>query len=95
MSGSPNGGRTIDCDVHCAPESAAALAPYLSEDRQEYVASSGIKIMGLPVAYPPGAPTATAAARDGAGPGVPSTLRASRGEAARSGGPGGTRSSAA
>jgi len=74
MSASPNGGRAIDWDVHCALESAAALAPYLSEYWQEYIASSGIKIMGLPVAYPPGAPTsATAAARDGAGPVVPSS----------------------
>jgi uncharacterized protein len=45
----------IDCDVHCAPASLAALAPYLDDYWREYVSEAGIRLAGLPTAYPPGA----------------------------------------
>jgi predicted TIM-barrel fold metal-dependent hydrolase len=74
VSAASNAQGAIDCDVHCAPATAAQLAPYLDEYWQDYIANSGIKLMGLPVAYPPGSPTtAVEAARDGDGSGVPST----------------------
>jgi predicted TIM-barrel fold metal-dependent hydrolase len=47
----------IDCDVHCAPASLADLTPYLPEYWREYVSDAGIRLTGLPTAYPPGAPT--------------------------------------
>jgi predicted TIM-barrel fold metal-dependent hydrolase len=47
----------VDCDVHCAPASMAQLEPYLDEYWRDYVDGSGIRINGLPVSYPPGAPT--------------------------------------
>jgi uncharacterized protein len=47
----------IDCDVHCAPESLAALAPYLSDYWQEYTTTAGIRLTGMSNAYPPKAPT--------------------------------------
>ena len=70
---SSHGRGVIDCDVHCAPASVAQLAPYLSEYWQDYIANSGIKIMGLPVAYPPGAPTQPHGRRRTAGAEAPST----------------------
>ncbi|HEY7251571.1 MAG TPA: amidohydrolase family protein [Methylomirabilota bacterium] len=48
---------TIDCDVHCAPESYTALYPYLSDYWREYIEEAGIRMTGLTHAYPPGAPT--------------------------------------
>jgi predicted TIM-barrel fold metal-dependent hydrolase len=49
--------RAIDCDVHCAPESIDALAPYLSDYWRHYIEEAGIPLHGLVTAYPPGAPT--------------------------------------
>lgn len=62
----------VDCDVHCAPASIDALRPYLSEYWQEYIDGASIRILGMPTAYPPGAPTsATADVRAAHGPAVP------------------------
>lgn len=47
----------IDCDVHCAPTSLDALAPYLSDYWREYTATAGIRLIGMANAYPPRAPT--------------------------------------
>jgi predicted TIM-barrel fold metal-dependent hydrolase len=47
----------IDCDVHCAPSSLDALAPYLSEYWREYTTTAGIRLTGMSNAYPPRAPT--------------------------------------
>jgi uncharacterized protein len=52
----------IDCDVHCAPPSLAALAPYLSAYWQEYTQTAGIRLIGMATAYPPRAPTSGASA---------------------------------
>ena len=59
MSGVPAG--AVDCDVHCAPASLGALAPYLDEYWREYVAEAGVRLSGMAAAYPPGAPTTGAA----------------------------------
>ena len=45
----------VDCDVHCAPASLDALAPYLSDYWLEYVSDAGIRLGGLATTYPPGA----------------------------------------
>jgi predicted TIM-barrel fold metal-dependent hydrolase len=47
----------IDCDVHCAPPSLAALGPYLSDYWREYTQTAGIRLVGMASAYPPRAPT--------------------------------------
>jgi predicted TIM-barrel fold metal-dependent hydrolase len=65
----------VDCDVHCAPAAMAQLEPYLDDYWRDYVDGSGIRINGLPVAYPPGAATTArpdARPAGGASP-VPST----------------------
>jgi predicted TIM-barrel fold metal-dependent hydrolase len=51
----------VDCDVHCAPDSIDALRPYLSAYWQEYIDGAAIRILGMPTAYPPGAPTSASA----------------------------------
>ena len=67
-------GGIVDCDVHCAPTAAVELHPYLEEYWQEYISGSGIRITGLPVAYPPSAPTtAITSARGDGSPAIPST----------------------
>jgi predicted TIM-barrel fold metal-dependent hydrolase len=67
----------IDCDVHCAPASMEALAPYLSDYWREYMDGAGIRVLGMVGAYPPEAPTsATPAAREAPGPAVPSSYEA-------------------
>ncbi len=69
--------RVVDCDVHCAPASLEALAPYLGDYWREYVSSAGIRLLGMVNAYPPGAPTsATPEARAAAGPAVPASYDA-------------------
>jgi len=55
--GAGGGRAVIDCDVHCAPAALGALAPYLPEYWRQYIADAGIRLTGLPTAYPPGAPT--------------------------------------
>ncbi len=60
----------IDADVHCAPESIAALEPYLDGYWREYVRGAGIRLQGMAGAYPPGAATSGSA--------VPSTYEALR-----------------
>ncbi|HEY7968008.1 MAG TPA: amidohydrolase family protein [Solirubrobacteraceae bacterium] len=52
----------IDCDVHCAPATLEALAPYLSEYWREYTTTAGIRLLGMASAYPPNAPTTGGAA---------------------------------
>src|SRR6185437_5748320 len=47
----------IDCDVHVAPESYRTLYPYLSDYWRDYVEEAGVRLNGLALAYPPGAPT--------------------------------------
>ena len=47
----------IDCDVHCAPASYDALAPYLSDYWRQYIAEAGIRLTGLAHAYPRGGAT--------------------------------------
>jgi uncharacterized protein len=42
----------IDCDVHCAPATMEELAPHLPEYWQRYVESAGVRLTGLPNAYP-------------------------------------------
>ena len=54
--------RTIDCDVHCAPESMDALSPYLSSYWRQYIEEARVPLHGLVDAYPPGAPTSGPAA---------------------------------
>lgn len=54
--------RAIDCDVHCAPESMDALAPYLSSYWRQYIEEARVPLHGLVDAYPPGAPTSGPAA---------------------------------
>lgn len=72
-------GAVIDCDVHCAPETMAALLPYLSEYWREYVDGSGIGLTGMTGAYPPSAPTsATTEARERAGPATPESYESLR-----------------
>jgi uncharacterized protein len=67
----------IDSDVHCAPASMEALDPFLSEYWREYIASAGIRLLGMMSAYPPGAPTsATPEARQSAGQAVPDSYEA-------------------
>jgi uncharacterized protein len=58
----------VDCDVHCAPESLGALAPYLSDYWREYTAQAAIRLTGMAGAYPPQAPTT--------GSGAPSSYEA-------------------
>jgi predicted TIM-barrel fold metal-dependent hydrolase len=48
---------TVDCDVHCAPESYVSLYPYLSDYWREYIEEAGVRMTGLAHAYPAGAPT--------------------------------------
>jgi predicted TIM-barrel fold metal-dependent hydrolase len=48
----------IDCDVHCAPASYDALAPYLSDYWRQYITEAGIRLTGVAHAYPPGAVSA-------------------------------------
>jgi predicted TIM-barrel fold metal-dependent hydrolase len=48
----------IDCDVHCAPASLDALAPYLDPYWLEYARNAGVQLHGLANAYPPVARTA-------------------------------------
>jgi uncharacterized protein len=45
----------IDCDVHVAPASFNALAPYLGDHWQRYAGEAGIRLNGLASAYPPAA----------------------------------------
>lgn len=45
----------IDCDVHCAPASLAALTPYLEPAWRSYAENAGVKLSGLAHAYPPAA----------------------------------------
>lgn len=67
----------IDCDVHCAPESMATLAPYLSPYWRQYIDEAAVALHGLVDAYPPGAPTsARADAREGDGPATPGSYAA-------------------
>jgi uncharacterized protein len=47
----------IDADVHCAPGSIEDLHPYLDQYWRDYIASAGVRLPVLDVAYPPGAPT--------------------------------------
>ena len=47
----------IDCDVHVAPESYRTLYPYLSDYWRDYIEEAGVRLNGLALAYPPGAPT--------------------------------------
>jgi predicted TIM-barrel fold metal-dependent hydrolase len=73
----PEPGSAVDCDVHCAPASIDALRPYLSAYWQEYIDGASITILGMPTAYPPGAPTsATADARAAHTPAVPAAYEA-------------------
>jgi uncharacterized protein len=68
----------IDCDVHIAPTSFDALAPYLSDYWREFVSEAGMRLTGLVNAYPRGArTTATEEARAHA-PAVPATYEALR-----------------
>jgi uncharacterized protein len=49
---------SIDCDVHCGPESIDALLPYFDDYWREYVADAGVQLSPtLNGAYPPGART--------------------------------------
>ena len=43
---------TIDCDVHVAPESYAALFPFLSDYWRQYITEAGIRLNGMAFAYP-------------------------------------------
>ncbi|HKS98531.1 MAG TPA: amidohydrolase family protein [Rugosimonospora sp.] len=68
----------IDCDVHCAPASWAALKPYLApgwwrfvEEHQHGDGPSGVALAGLPYAYPKAAFLGDALAAPG--PVVPSS----------------------
>ena len=45
---------TIDCDVHCAPDSYEALFPHLSEYWRQYITEAGLRVNGLAHAYPRG-----------------------------------------
>lgn len=47
----------VDCDVHVAPASLDALAPYLGDYWREYTVEAGVRLAGLAGAYPPGAAT--------------------------------------
>jgi uncharacterized protein len=72
-------GAIVDCDVHCAPATMAALLPYMSEYWREYVDGAGIGLSGLAGAYPPGAPTSTTEqAREHSGPATPASYEALR-----------------
>jgi uncharacterized protein len=51
----------VDCDVHCAPASLDALAPYLDDSWVGYIEEAGIALNGRAGgAYPPGVPAAPA-----------------------------------
>jgi predicted TIM-barrel fold metal-dependent hydrolase len=51
----------VDCDVHCAPASLDALAPYLDESWVGYIEEAGVALNGRAGgAYPPGVPSAPA-----------------------------------
>jgi uncharacterized protein len=64
----------IDADVHCAPASMDALAPYLGDYWRQYIEGAFVTLHGLIDAYPPGAPTsASTRARSFPAPAVPST----------------------
>jgi len=43
----------VDCDVHCAPASLAALEPYLDPYWRDYAVNAGVELKGLRRAYPP------------------------------------------
>jgi predicted TIM-barrel fold metal-dependent hydrolase len=59
MNAIPRG--AVDCDVHCAPASLDALAPYLDQSWLAYVEEAGIALNGRAGgAYPPGVPAAPA-----------------------------------
>jgi predicted TIM-barrel fold metal-dependent hydrolase len=47
----------IDADVHVAPASIKTLQPFLGDYWNEYVATAGVRLLGMPTAYPPKAPT--------------------------------------
>ena len=69
----------IDSDVHCAPASIDALAPYLSDYWRQYLDGAGLRVHGLIDAYPPEAPTsASGRARGFPAPAVPSGYEALR-----------------
>jgi predicted TIM-barrel fold metal-dependent hydrolase len=42
----------VDCDVHVAPASFAALEPYLSDYWRQYVAESSVRLIDMSYAYP-------------------------------------------
>jgi predicted TIM-barrel fold metal-dependent hydrolase len=51
----------VDCDVHCAPASLDALAPYLDDSWVGYIAEAGVSLNGRAGgAYPPRLPAAPA-----------------------------------
>jgi predicted TIM-barrel fold metal-dependent hydrolase len=51
----------VDCDVHCAPASLEALAPYLDDSWVGYIEDAGIALNGRAGgAYPPHVPAAPA-----------------------------------
>jgi predicted TIM-barrel fold metal-dependent hydrolase len=51
----------VDCDVHCAPASLDALAPYLDDSWVGYIEEAGVALNGRAGgAYPPGVPPAPA-----------------------------------
>ena len=51
----------VDCDVHCAPASLDALAPYLDDSWVGYIEEAGIALNGRAGgAYPPSVPAAPA-----------------------------------
>ena len=51
----------VDCDVHCAPASLGALAPYLDDSWVGYIEEAGIALNGRAGgAYPPSVPAAPA-----------------------------------
>ena len=51
----------VDCDVHCAPASLGALAPYLDDSWVGYLEEAGIALNGRAGgAYPPSVPAAPA-----------------------------------
>ncbi len=61
----------IDCDLHCAPDSYDALFPYLNDYWRQYVTEAGIRLNGLPHAYPRGVVTAAPSSYDALSEHVP------------------------
>ena len=45
----------VDCDVHVAPATFAALEPYLSDYWRQYIAESSVRLIDMSYAYPPAA----------------------------------------